>query len=120
MIVFLSRRPLEEGTRGGLRILLGAWLVLFGLSTCWFVVVRYVLDFSMLMTAGSVVAIEAGLSFLDEAGVRIRPLRAGAIVLALFSILFGIFLGFTGPQRAFELTNPEMYRMLFDALALKR
>jgi len=120
MIVFLGRRPLDEGTRGGLRILLGAWLVLFGLSTCWYVIVRYALDFSMLMTLGTVIAIEAGLSFLGEAGVRLWPLRVAAIVLALFSILFGIFLGFTGPQSAFEQTNPELYRKLFEALALKR
>src|SRR6185436_15928573 len=38
IVVVLSRRPLDEGTRGGLRILWSAWLILFGLATCWYVI----------------------------------------------------------------------------------
>jgi hypothetical protein len=72
------------------------------------------------MIVATVILIEAGLTFLTEAGVVVWPLRIGAIVLALYSILLGIFLGFTGPQSAFEKTNPERYRMLYEAFSVKK
>ncbi|HEX2123272.1 MAG TPA: hypothetical protein VHL59_16695 [Thermoanaerobaculia bacterium] len=120
VLMLFHRRPRDHATRSGLWLLAASWLVLFGLATCWYIVARYALDFELLMIVATVILIEAGITFLDEAGVMVWPLRIGAIVVALYSILLGVFLGFTGPQSAFEKTNPERYKTLYEALSVKK
>jgi hypothetical protein len=93
----------------------GAWLVLFALSTCWFVTARYTLDYAMLMTAASIVLIE---SMADEhKGTTFRTrLRLLSVLLALYSIILGSLLGLTGPMNAFEKNNPRMFHRISRAL----
>jgi hypothetical protein len=76
--------------------LLGAWLTLFGLATCWWLVSRYTLDFALLMTLGTAVTIEQGLQRLRESGTRVTALRAAVFALAVYSIVLGGWLGVTG------------------------
>jgi hypothetical protein len=80
-----------RSSRAGALTLLGAWLVLFGLATCWWLVSRYTLDFALLMTLGTAVMIEHGLQRLDHAGMRYAVLA-----LALFSTILGGWLGVAG------------------------
>ena len=96
----------------GLFILGAGWLVLLGLSTCWYASARYELDFMLLIALGAIVAIEAGLTFFEELGVSLRPLRIAIIALACYSIAAGILLGFTGAHDAFKTENPELFHRL--------
>lgn len=100
-MLLIRLRP-DPGTRAAMQVLAGGWLVLLGLSTCWWIVARYSLDFMLLLIAGAVVCIESGLSGLRERGVRILPLRIMVMVLALYSIMLGLLLGFTGPGDVFK------------------
>lgn len=102
----------DPGTRGGTLALMAGWVALLGLSGCWYLVGRYTLDFTMLMTIGSAVCIESGLGWLRVTGVRIRPLRAVVLLLALYSTLLGVALGFQGPGEAFRNSNPALYEQV--------
>jgi hypothetical protein len=116
-ILFLlgfNRRPLDAGGRAALQVLSGAWLVLFGLSSCWWVVARYSLDFMIIMGASSVICIEAGLESLRSFGLRILPLRIAVASVACYSVLTGILLGWIGPGDAFRRANPAMFQMVSD------
>jgi hypothetical protein len=66
----------------------------------------------VLLTTGAIVAFEAGLTFLANAGVRVQLLRVIAIVAATGSILAGSLLGFTGEHDAFASENPKLYKRL--------
>jgi len=92
-VLVLVRRRL----RAGPLILGGAWLVLFTLSTCWWIVSRYAFDFQILMLLGTVACIE---------DVRRPLLRVVLVALALYSILLGILLGFEGRGGAFRAHSP--------------
>lgn len=105
----LNRDATDTGTRSAFQVTAGAWLIIFGLSTCWWIVARYSLDFTMLMSASTVVCIETGLTSLRANGVRIGPLRAAVVALACYSILTGILLGFVGPGDAFKRANPAVF-----------
>jgi DNA-directed RNA polymerase subunit beta. len=87
---------------------------MFGLSSCWWVVARYSLDFMMLIGASSVVLVEAGLTNLRAIGVRILPLRLAVAALACYSIVMGLMLGFMGPGEAFKIANPATFQMISD------
>ena len=102
----------DTSTRASMQLLAGAWLILLGLSTCWWIVARYSLDFMLLMTAASVVCVEAGLARLRELGLRMMPLRVAVIVLACYSILLGLTIGFTGPGDSFRRANPELFEAI--------
>lgn len=117
LILWLARKrhPIPAGTRASIHVLAAAWLVLLGLSACWWVVSRYALDFMLLMTTATVLCVESGLVFLATAGVSLRPLRALLIALAVYSIVVGFLLGFMGPWAAFELRNPEGFRLISGA-----
>lgn len=82
----------------GALLLGGGWLVLFALSTCWWIVSRYVFDFQILMLLGTVVCIEEGLAAMES-----RFLRVIAVLLALYSIALCILLGFEGRGGAFSM-----------------
>lgn len=99
----------ESGARAAMLVVAAAWLVLFGLSTCGHVVTRYVLDHSVLMTLGSIVAFERGLDWLAGAGVRIAPMRLLAVMLACLSIVAGVLIAFDGPAGAFRRTHPTTF-----------
>jgi len=108
----LRREPLDSGARTALQVTVGAWLILLALSTCWWIVARYSLDFMMLFAAASVICIESGLTALARAGVRVSPLRAGVVALCCYSIVIGLFLGVIGPGDAFKRANPSAYQRI--------
>ena len=108
-LLALRRGPSDSGTRAGALLMLGAWLVLLGLSTCWWIVSRYSLDFMYLMTAATAVCIESGLAWLDSIGVRLLPLRIALIALACYTIVLGFILGFGGQNGAFKRLHPEKF-----------
>jgi hypothetical protein len=119
LVLLSRRRMLDPQSRGGLRLMGGAWLILLGLSTCWYVVARYALDFAMLMTVAAAVVLEAAVTLLQSSGFSARPMRITAIVLAVYSILVCTSLGFMGPQQSFEHSNPALYQKLSKALTAK-
>ncbi|HWW61062.1 MAG TPA: hypothetical protein VN181_06835 [Thermoanaerobaculia bacterium] len=112
MLAVTRREERDAGTRAALHVMAGAWLVLLGLSACWWVTTRYALDFMLLMVAATIVCIEGGLTQLAAAGFSIRPLRVAAAILACYSILLGFFLGFMGAEGTFEYSNPELFHKL--------
>jgi len=106
----LRRGPLDNGTRAGTLLMFAAWLVLLGLSTCWWIVSRYSLDFMFLMTAATAVCIESGLGWLESIGVRMLPLRVAVIALTCYTIALGFLLGFGGQQNsAFKRLHPQTF-----------
>jgi hypothetical protein len=102
-----DRRNLR--TSIGLWFMLAAWLIILGLSTCWFVVARYETDFMLLLVAATALCIEEGLAFLRSAGVRVLPLRIATLVLVCYSIGIGLLLGFVGREEAFRRFNPDAF-----------
>ena len=108
-LVFASiRERSDAATRAAMLVMLGAWLVMFGLAACWFIVARYTLDFTLLMTMASAVCIEAALARLG----RPVALTVVAIALACYSIFFGLALGFEGKDGAFRKQNPTVYQRM--------
>jgi hypothetical protein len=79
---------MRNGDRAARYVLAGAWLVLFALSTCWWITVRYSLDFVQIMTIGSIVFVEGALAAHPS-----RTARAVVIALACYSIVMGVALG---------------------------
>lgn len=96
------------GVIGATAILAGGWLVLFGVSTCKYVVYRYSLDFILLMILAALICVEEGFEFLRASNVRVRLLRIAVATLCAYSIIVGILLGFEGPFLAFRRYNPEL------------
>jgi len=114
--LMLGGRRDAEGAR---RVMLGGWLTLAALSTCWWIVARYSLDFTMLIAVSSIVCIERGLALCDEWGVRTRLLRLTITSLAVYSILVGLLLGFEGLGGSFRRVNPELYQKIGHVLHVK-
>jgi len=112
LVMGLHRGAIDAGTRAALQIMAGGWLILFGLSSCWWIVARYSLDFMMLMGVSAVICIEAGLTSLRAIGVRILPLRLIVGALACYSVLTGLLLGFDGPGEVFKRVNPATFQMI--------
>jgi len=110
ILLALRREPLENGTRGALFVMGGAWLTLFGLCACWWIVTRYALDFMLLMSIATVICVERGLEVLSQSGLRLLPLRVLVALLASWSIVLGILLGFLGPNHEFEHANPTLFQ----------
>jgi hypothetical protein len=109
ILLALMRTPKDLGTRSALQVMSGAWLIVFGLSTCWWIVARYSLDFMMLMSVASVVCIETIVTSLHAATIRIGPVRAIIAALACYSIITAILLGFAGPGDGFKRANPAVF-----------
>jgi hypothetical protein len=109
VLIALMRGPKEPATRTALQVMCGAWLILLGLSTCWWIVSRYSLDFMMLMSVATVVCIETIVTSLRTTTIRIAPLRAIVAALVCYSILTAILLGFSGGGDGFKRANPVMY-----------
>jgi hypothetical protein len=78
------------------------WLTLFGLSTCAWITARYELDFIPVLLLGTVLTVET-------AQVN-RLTRAFIFLLAVYSIVLGTLLGFTGRTQAFSRFNPELFQ----------
>jgi hypothetical protein len=112
--IILARRGSRPtpATIAGAAILAGAWLVIFGLSTCRWIVLRYTLDFFLLAGIGTVVCVETALTWLASRGVRLAPLTAITAVLALYSILAGTALGFQGREHAFQRFHPKLFESI--------
>jgi hypothetical protein len=109
IVLALMRGPKDLGTRSALQVMSGAWLIVFGLSTCWWIVARYSLDFMMLMSVAAVVCIETIVTSLRATTIRIGPLRAIVATLACYSIVIAILLGFAGPGDGFKRANPAVF-----------
>jgi hypothetical protein len=109
LFALIVRAP-DSGTRASLRVMTGAWLIVAGLSACWYVVARYSLDFILLMAMASVVLIERGTASL--AGLRSWPLRIVTIVLLCWSVLIGCLLGFQGNDNRFRTMNHDLFQSL--------
>ena len=77
-------------------VMAAAWLILFGLSTCRWVVARYSLDFMLLMTTATVVLLDRALH-----ETRTRAATIAVAIVACFSIVTGILAGFRGPEGVF-------------------
>ncbi len=118
-LMLLAPTPLDAGARAATTIMAGAWLVLFGLCTCWWLVARYSLDFMILMAIATVVCVESGLTLLGSWGVAVRPLRAAAAILACYSIVLGFLLGFEGREGMFRRTNSAMVTRVGRILHVK-
>ena len=116
VLLALRRDRVDIGTRVAMVVMASAWLILFGLSTCWWIVSRYSMDFMILMTAATAVCIETGLTLLGTMGVRLLPLRIAVAALAWYSIAMGFMLGFVGQGDAFHRLHPEMFNMIAKAL----
>jgi hypothetical protein len=111
-VLAVRRETDVPGTRAGLFVVAAGWMVLLGLSTCWYASARYAIDFMMLIAAGAIVCLESALSMLESAGVRMRLLRAVVITVAVASILVGTLLGFTGENDPFKNENPALYNRI--------
>jgi hypothetical protein len=98
LFAFVWRGAADAPLRAAIVVMAGAWLILAGLSTCWWIVARYSLEFMMLMAGASVVLIERALAMLP----RTRVPRLLVAALALWSVLAGLLLGFNGPGAAFR------------------
>jgi hypothetical protein len=85
VLLAMKWRTLEPVARAGVVILAAGWLILLSLSTCWWVVSRYELDFYGLMLVGTVICIEQS---------KLPNFRALCAILALYSIVIGALLGF--------------------------
>jgi hypothetical protein len=96
---------------GATDVMFGAWLVLGALCTCWWVVARYSLDFTMLMAVASIVCIERA--------PATRMLRIVTTTLAVYSIALGLLLGFEGLGGSFRRVNPDLYQKIGKALHVK-
>jgi len=112
LVLFALREKVDASTRGAILVMAGGWLVMFGLAACWFIVARYTLDFALLMTMASVVCIETALERLSGLVRRPAILKSVVVVLAGYSIFFGVALGLEGKDGAFRKQNPETYRWL--------
>jgi len=108
-LLALARMRDDPAAVAARSIFAGAWLILLSLSTCWWIVARYSLDFMTLMALATPVCIELGLGMLEGWRVATMPLRIGFVTLALYSILFGALMGFDGRTGAFRRINPKMY-----------
>lgn len=118
LLLTLMRRQRDAATSATIAVSAGSWLVLFALSTCWWIVARYSLDFMLLMLIASAVAIERCLAHLDGT-IRLFPLRAGVAILAVYSILVGSLMGFEGRNAAFRRFNPELYKKIGERLKVQ-
>ena len=99
--LMFAREPADRPARIAL---LGSWLVLLGLSTCWWIVARYSLDFMQLMTAGAIIFVERALAQFPS-----RTFRALAIGLACYSVIAGVLLGFDDMFGVMRIAFPELY-----------
>ena len=120
VLLVLRRERADSGTRAGMQVMTAAWIALCGISTCWWIVSRYSMDWMVLMTIAAVVCIESGLAFLDSAGLRLLPLRVVVIALACYSIAIGFMFGFRGPAGAFERNHPDKFKKFSKALSIKQ
>ena len=108
LFAFVWRGAADPRVRASLIIMAGAWLILGALSTCWWIVARYSLDFMMLMAAASIVLVEEALASLPR---TLLP-RLFLIALALYSVTAGFLLGLSGQAGAFKNANPALIRRL--------
>lgn len=109
--LFALMRPRRDAA---VLVMSGAWLTLGALSTCWWIVARYSLDFMMLMTLATAVCIEEGLRMAD--GIAFR---AATIVLAVYTVLLGTLLGFEGLGGSFRRNNPALFQQIGKVLHVK-
>jgi hypothetical protein len=108
LVLAALRDKTDATTRAAILVMAGGWLVMFGLAACWFIVARYTLDFALLMTMASVVSIETALAQLRRSAL----LTVVVVLLACYSMFFGLALGFEGKDGAFRKQNPKVYQWM--------
>jgi hypothetical protein len=118
MLFLASRRKLESRTWTGISVLGGAWLVLFTLSTCWWIVSRYAFDFQILMLVGTILCLQQLPAMAESWGISFKPLRIGIAALAVYSILLGVLLGFEGREGEFRVKNPTLTQRIAKTLGV--
>ena len=112
LMFVLMRERTDTNTGAAMLVMSGAWLVMMGLAACWAVDGRYTMDFALLMSAAAVICIE--IAFERIAPLLRRPAISTAIivVLACWSMFFGLALGIDGKNGAFRKVNPRVYHFL--------
>jgi hypothetical protein len=108
LFAFVWRGAVDARVHASIIVMAGSWLILAGLSTCWWIVARYSLEFMMLMAGAAVALIEQALALLP----RTRVPRLLVAALAIYSVAAGFLLGFRGPGGAFKSANPALIRRL--------
>ncbi len=119
LLLASARREASAAVRTALCLMLGGSLVLGVLGACWWVVTRYSLDFMLLLVISSILSIEYGFALLEEWNVRTTVFRTITIVLAVYSILTGVLLGFVGSANSFRYENPKLYLSIGERLHVK-
>lgn len=112
LLLVALRERVDPATRAAILVIVGGWLVMLGLSACWFIVARYTLDFALLMMMGSVVCIDTALERISGLVRRPALLKGVVMVLACYSMLLGLALGLEGKDGAFRKQNPKVYQWL--------
>jgi hypothetical protein len=112
LVLASLRQRTDTAARAAILVMAGGWLVMFGLAACWFIVARYTLDFTLLMTMASVVCIESALALIAPLVRRPALLTATVVLLACYSMAFGLALGFEGKDGAFRKQNPAVYQWM--------
>ncbi len=96
-LLALRRTPLDPGFKAGAIYVLSGWIVLLGLATCRWTTARFMLEFAWPMIIGGAICTEAGLVFLESAGIATRPVRLAIAILCALSIVAGLLLPFGRP-----------------------
>jgi hypothetical protein len=109
ILLCLQSTGTDPGCRAAMYVVAAGWLILVGLCACWFVAVRYELDFMVLIMAATTVLVERGSAHFRASGLRLLCLRLGVGVLAWYSIFVGFTLGFVGREDAFRRFHPDIF-----------
>ena len=108
LFAFVWPATVDSRVRASIIVMAGAWLILAVLSTCWWIVARYSLEFMMLMAGATVVLTEHALTLLPRSFVP----RLFVAALATYSVAVGFLLGLSGPGGAFKRANAPLIRRL--------
>jgi hypothetical protein len=106
LLLIAFRDPIDWPVRSALVTISGGWAVLLFLSTCAYVVVRYQLDYMLLMAAATPPIVERWMA--RASAVPRWMLQTIVALLAIYSIVAGFLLGFAGRDDAFRRLRPEL------------
>ena len=108
LFAFVWPAGADARVRASIVVMASAWLILAGLSTCWWIVARYSLEFMLLMAGAAIVLTEYALSRMPPSFVA----RMLIVALAIYSVGVGFLLGLSGPGGAFRRANAPLIRRL--------
>lgn len=90
LLLGFAHRVVPEANWNAVLLGAGGWLVMIGLSTCWFVTTRYALDFMGLIIISSVLSIESSMRLQKMLRVPSWPLAVITSIFCLYSIIIGV------------------------------